>query len=204
MVYLLDFLSFPFSHRDILCIDKTGTLTMNRAIVVSHLNSWGSAKEKVLRFAFLNSYFKTDQKYPLDDAILAFVYTNGYKFQPSKWNKIDEIPFDFVRRKVSVILETESHAKGRNNRQVFDRFMVTKGALVEVLKVCSFVEHVDGDTVIELSSEIYQRILNMSEDLSNQGLRVIGVAIKRLEKVRPNHCLFRLLFYSVYSIFFLS
>ena len=90
---------------------------MNHAIIVNHLDSWGSPQEKVLRFAFLNSYFKTDQKYPLDDAILAYVFTNRYRFQPSKWSKIDEIPFDFIRRRVSVILETESNAsQGRNSQ----------------------------------------------------------------------------------------
>ncbi|EEF28822.1 mg(2+)-transporting atpase bacteria, putative [Ricinus communis] len=172
---------------DILCMDKTGTLTMNRAIVVNHLDSWGSPKEKVLRFAFLNSYFKTDQKYPLDDAILAFAYTNGYRFQPSKYRKIDEIPFDFTRRRVSVILETESDAKGRNS-QVLDRYMVTKGALEEIMKVCSFIDHVDRGTMTTFSSEDYRRILNMGEDLSDQGLRIIGVAIKRLGMQRSDPC----------------
>lgn len=156
---------------------------MNRAIVVSHLDCWGSSNEEVLRFAFLNSYFKTDQKYPLDDAILAFVYTNGYRFQPSKWSKIDEIPFDFIRRRVSVILETKSNAKGRNS-QVLDRLIVTKGALEEVMKICSFIDHVDKGAIRTFSTEDYQRILNMGEELSNQGLRIIGVAIKRLEMVR--------------------
>ncbi|XP_030922796.1 uncharacterized protein LOC115949648 [Quercus lobata] len=165
---------------DVLCIDKTGTLTMNRAIMVNHLDCQGLPKEKVLRFAFLNSYFKTDQKYPLDDAILAYVYTNGYRFQPSKWSKIDEIPFDFIRRRVSVILETQSYAEDRNH-QFLKRFMVTKGALEEVMKVCSFIEHVDSGAISTLSSEDYQRILSMAEEVSNEGLRTIGVAIKRLK-----------------------
>lgn len=156
---------------------------MNRAIMVNHLDSQGLPKEKVLRFAFLNSYFKTDQKYPLDDAILAYVYTNGYRFQPSKWSKIDEIPFDFIRRRVSVILETESYAEDRNH-QLLKRFMVTKGALEEVMKVCSFIEHVDSGEISTLSSEDYQRILCIAEEVSNEGLRTIGVAIKRLKLVR--------------------
>ncbi|GMY11413.1 Magnesium-transporting ATPase, P-type 1 [Fagus crenata] len=170
---------------DILCIDKTGTLTMNRAIMVDHLDSLGLAKEKVLQFAFLNSYFKTDQKYPLDDAILAYVYTNGFRFQPSKWKKRDEIPFDFIRRRVSVILETESHAEDRNH-QFLDRFMVTKGALEEVMKVCSFIEHIDSGAISTLSPEDYQRILSMAEAISNEGLRTIAVAIKRLKLQNSN------------------
>ncbi|KAI5324733.1 hypothetical protein L3X38_033806 [Prunus dulcis] len=163
---------------DILCFDKTGTLTMNRAIMVNHLDSLGLSKEKVLQFAFLSSYFKTDQKYPLDDAILAHVYTNGYRFQPSKWQKLDEIPFDFIRRRVSIIMEREAEDKSRHS---FERVMVTKGALEEVMKICSSIEDVDSGTNITFTSERYQRILNMVEEISNEGLGVIGVAIKSLD-----------------------
>ncbi|PRQ48569.1 putative magnesium-importing ATPase [Rosa chinensis] len=165
---------------DILCIDKTGTLTMNRAIMVNYLDSWGLDKEKVLQFAFLNSYFKTDQKYPLDDAILAHVYTNGFRFQPSKWKKLDEIPFDFIRRRVSIIMEREEDTDPHS----FVRVMVTKGALEEVMKVCSCMENVDSGTISPLSPEQYQRIINMTEEISNEGLRVIGVATKKLGKIR--------------------
>ncbi|KAJ9670187.1 hypothetical protein PVL29_026622 [Vitis rotundifolia] len=166
---------------DILCIDKTGTLTMNRAVMVNHLDSWGLPKEKVLRFAFLNAYFKTEQKYPLDDAILAYVYTNGYRFQPSKWKKIDEIPFDFTRRRVSVILETESNPK-EDSYQSLERFVVTKGALEEIINLCCFIDHIDQDAITTFSLEDQQRILNMGEELSYEGLRVIGVAVKRLQR----------------------
>ncbi|KAJ0097028.1 hypothetical protein Patl1_28267 [Pistacia atlantica] len=164
---------------DILCIDKTGTLTMNRAIMVNHLDGRGLPKEKVLRFAFLNAYFKTDQKYPLDDAILAYVYTNGYRFQASQWKKIDEVSFDFIRRKVSVVLETESDIEDRSS-QFHGRFMITKGALEEVIKVCSFVEDIDDGSISILSPEDQQRILNTGEEANNEGLRVIGVAMKTL------------------------
>ncbi|KAL5755330.1 hypothetical protein ACOSP7_023550 [Xanthoceras sorbifolium] len=170
---------------NILCIDKTGTLTMDHAILVDYLDSWGLSKEKILHFAFLNSYFKIDQKYPLDDAILAYVYTNGYKFQASKWKKIDEIPFDFIRKKVSVILETKSNKEDRSS-QFHGRLMITKGALEEVIKVCSFVEHIDSGSVTTLSSEDHLRILNLGEKVSNEGLRCIGVAVKWLKTRRNN------------------
>ncbi|KAG2410463.1 Calcium-transporting ATPase [Vigna angularis] len=166
---------------DILCIDKTGSLTMNHAVMVNHLDYRGLPQENVLRYAFLNSYFKTDQKYPLDDAILAFVYSNGFRFRPSLWRKIDEIPFDFRRRRVSVILETEDR-----HSEFFGRFMVTKGALLEVLKVCSFIENFEQDEVSPFSFDDYQRILNLSEDISNEGLRILGVAIRKLEM--PQTC----------------
>ncbi|XP_057420541.1 uncharacterized protein LOC130714637 isoform X2 [Lotus japonicus] len=161
---------------DILCIDKTGTLTMNHAIMVNHLDCRGLPQEKVLRFAFLSSYFKTDHNFPLDDAIMAHVYSNGFRFQPSKWRKVDEIPFDFIRRRVSVILETEDM-----HSQFFGRYMVTKGALEEVMRVCSFIENFDKDGISTFSLDDYQRILNLSEELSNEGLRVIAVAIRKLE-----------------------
>ena len=174
---------------------------MNRAVMVNHLDSWGLQKEKVLQFAFLNSYFKTDQKYPLDDAILAHVYTNGYKFQPSKWKKIDEIPFDFIRRRVAIIMEREAEDRSHH---ISDRIVVTKGALEEVIKVCSFIEDVDGETNITFSTEHYQRILNLTEEISNEGLRAIGVAIRRLETVRLDFFLTQLLhfLYSIASIYF--
>lgn len=156
---------------------------MNRAIMVNYLDSWGLDKEKVLQFAFLNSYFKTDQKYPLDDAILAHVYTNGFRFQPSKWKKLDEIPFDFIRRRVSIVMEREEEKEEDKDPHGFERVMVTKGALEEVMKVCSFMEDVDSGAISPFSPEEYQRIINMTEEISNEGLRVIGVATKKLEKV---------------------
>ncbi|KAL2616382.1 hypothetical protein AAZV13_08G123500 [Glycine max] len=169
------------------CLAK-GALAMakDRCIVKSltsirDMGSMGLPQEKVLRYAFFNSYFKSDQKYPLDDAILAFVYSNGFRFQPSKWRKIDEIPFDFIRRRVSIILETED-----KHSQFFGRFLVTKGALLEVLRVCSFIENFDKDEISPFSSDDYQRILNLSEDLSNEGLRVIAVAIRKLKM--PQKC----------------
>lgn len=167
---------------DILCLDKTGTLTMDRVIMIHHLDSWGLSQERVLQFAFLNSFFKTELRNPVDDAILAYVYTNGYKFGSSKWRKIDEIPFDFTRRRVSVIIETGSDIKDEKNGMCVDinRFVITKGALEEVLETCSFIEHVGRGVTSLLSSEDCERILQMYEELSNDGLRVLGLAMRRL------------------------
>ncbi|KAJ4963260.1 hypothetical protein NE237_023199 [Protea cynaroides] len=169
---------------DILCMDKTGTLTMDQAIMVHHLDSCGLPKERVLRFAFLNSYFKTELKNPVDDAIMAYVYTNGYRFDPSKWRKLDEIPFDFMRRRVSVIIETDLNSNDGNSR-IIDRFMVTKGALEEVIKICCFIEHIDRGATLPLSLEDYERIIHLGEELSNDGLRVLGVATRKI-KVEHN------------------
>ncbi|GAB2283257.1 hypothetical protein Dimus_017779 [Dionaea muscipula] len=168
---------------DILCIDKTGTLTMNQVVVVNHIDTCGSPSEVVLRFAFLNAYFKSEQKNPLDDAILSFVYTNGYRFQQSKYIKIDEIPFNFIRRRVSVILET-ANSEDRRPRSLY-RYIITKGALEEVIKISKYVGQVDNDAVTLLSPEDYQRIQKMEEELSDDGLRVLAVAMKRL-KMKPS------------------
>lgn len=173
---------FFFWNRDILCIDKTGTLTMDTAIMVNHFDSWGLPTEKILRFAFLNAYFKTEQKYPLDDAILAYVYTNGFRFQPFQWRKLDEIPFDFTRRRVSVILERKDTDREKNSL-ILDRLMITKGALEDVINICSYIERVDGVEIIPFSTEDHLRILKMAEELGNDGLRVLGVAMKRLQTV---------------------
>lgn len=167
---------------------------MNTAIMVNHFDSWGSPTEKVLRFAFLNAYFKTEQKYPLDDAILANVYTNGFRFQPFQWRKLDEIPFDFTRRRVSVILETKDTDREKNSL-IPDRLMITKGALEEVIKICSCIECVDGVEIIPFSTEDRLRILNMAEELSNDGLRVLGVAMKRLQMVRIYSFCLQILFF---------
>ncbi|KAG9450742.1 hypothetical protein H6P81_010707 [Aristolochia fimbriata] len=169
---------------DILCIDKTGTLTMDRVILIHHLDSYGKQQERVLQFAFLNSYFKTQLKNPIDDAILGFVYTSGYRFEPSRWRKTDEIPFDFTRRRVSVIIQRVlSDLNGQSGCYPdVDRFMITKGAVEEVLKVCSFVEDVDTGMNLPLTQETHQRILHTGEELNDGGLHILGLAIKKISK----------------------
>ncbi|KAK1302146.1 ATPase 6, plasma membrane-type [Acorus calamus] len=170
---------------DILCIDKTGTLTMDSAVLVHHLDSYGLPKERVLQFAFLNSYFKTELKSSIDDAVLAYVYTSGYRFEASKWRKIDEVPFDFSRRRISVILETYPKIYKENGAHPeMQRFVITKGALEDVIKICSYIEHIDTGTTLPISLEDHQRITHMGEELSNDGLRVLGVAIRWLTSMR--------------------
>ncbi|GLJ39413.1 hypothetical protein SUGI_0804980 [Cryptomeria japonica] len=171
---------------DILCTDKTGTLTMNRLVLVHHLDCQGMPSDKILYFAFLNSYFQTGSTNPLDDAILAYAYTGGYRFQPTKWKKINEVPFDFSRRRMSVILEesNDNQASRKKHNSHAQRIMVLKGAYEEVLKVCSFVQNdINKDTIEPLLSQDYQRLLNMAEELSNDGLRVIAVATRNLKPV---------------------
>lgn len=164
-----------------MCIDKTGTLTTNRIIMVHHMDSWGFPNERVLRFAFLNSYFKTEANSPIDDAILAYAYTNGYRFQASKWRMIEEIPFDFVRRRMSVIIERDLDSIWDEQGSYFDttKYVITKGALEEVLSISTFIEDIDKGISLTLTPKDREVVLQKSEELSNDGLRVLGVAMKR-------------------------
>lgn len=174
--------------RDVLCIDKTGTLTTDRGLMVHHLNSFGFPDERVLRFAFLNSFFKTELKGPIDDAILAYAYMNGYKFQISKWRMIGEIPFDFTRRRMSVIVEGGLNSIKDKKGSYLDtaKYVITKGALEEVLGISTLIEHNEKGETLILTSEERKRVLQKSEELTNDGLRVLGVAIKKISAVRSH------------------
>jgi P-type Mg2+ transporter len=148
---------------------------MDRFIMVHHLDIWGFPSETVLKFAFLNSYFKTALKGPVDDAILAHAYTNGYRFHASAWRKIDEFPFDFTRRRMSVVIEA---------MDMDVRYIVTKGAFEEVLGVSSYMECANGMVMTAtLTMDERLRLLQMSEEMNNDGLVVLGVAIRKISKV---------------------
>jgi Mg2+-importing ATPase len=153
-----------FGSMNVLCTDKTGTLTENQIKLLLHVDIEGKEEEKVLLYSFLNSRFQTGLKSPLDEAILEHKEIDIAGFQ-----KIDEVPFDFVRRRVSVVVEKE--------RQ---RFFIAKGAPEEILKVCSYYE-VD-DLIYDISEEIRRKIEQKYFDLSADGLRVLGVASKKLRE----------------------
>jgi Mg2+-importing ATPase len=154
-----------FGSMDVLCTDKTGTLTENRITLVSHVDVDGNDDEKVLLYSFLNSSFQTGLKSPLDEAILRRkeVTKEGYE-------KIDEVPFDFTRKRVSVVVE---HLR--------QRFFISKGAPEEISKVCSYCETHD-DVLVDLSSSLQQRIERKYNDLSAQGYRVLAVAYKKVRE----------------------
>lgn len=153
-----------FGSMDVLCTDKTGTLTENKIKLVLHVDADGNNDEKVLLYSFLNSFYQTGLKSPLDEAIL------GYKDVDVKgYQKMDEVPFDFVRRRVSVVVEYE--------RQ---RFLIAKGAPEEISKVCSYYEL--SGIVADLTEEIHKKIEQKYYDLSSEGFRVLGVAYKKLKE----------------------
>jgi Mg2+-importing ATPase len=153
-----------FGSMNVLCTDKTGTLTENQIQLVLHVDMEGNTDEKVLLYSFFNSYYQTGLKSPLDEAILKHkeIETKGFQ-------KIDEVPFDFVRRRISIVTEYK--------RQ---RFLIAKGAPEEIIKVCSYCEV--GGTVADLTEEFQKKIEQKYYELSSEGFRVLGVSYKKLRK----------------------
>ncbi|MCL1861054.1 MAG: magnesium-translocating P-type ATPase [Proteobacteria bacterium] len=154
---------------DILCTDKTGTLTQDRVVLLYHLNIHGQEDNRVLRHAFLNSYYQTGLKNLMDVAIIQRVQEEQDKVEElrglaNKFIKVDEIPFDFERRRMSVVV-----ANGKTQ-------VITKGAVEEMLSVCKFAEY-EGK-VEPLTDDIRAYILKKVDDLNDDGMRVIAVAQK--------------------------
>lgn len=154
---------------DILCTDKTGTLTQDKVALQYHLNIHGEEDCRVLRHAFLNSYYQTGLKNLMDIAIIERTQQEQESNEElrglaGRFTKIDEIPFDFERRRMSVVVQN-----GKTQ-------MITKGAVSEMLDVCSYAEY-EG-AVQPLTDEIRNYILQKVEDLNDEGMRVIAVAQK--------------------------
>lgn len=153
-----------FGSMNVLCTDKTGTLTENRIKLILNVDLEGTEDETVFLYSFLNSHFQTGLKSPLDEAIL-----QHKDIDISKIQKIDEVPFDFIRRRVSVVVEREGL-----------RFFIAKGAPEEILKVCSYFEIRRG--VGDLTEETRLKIEQKYHDYSAEGLRVLGIAYKRIKE----------------------
>lgn len=156
---------------DILCTDKTGTLTEDKVVLEYHMDIIGKEDSRVLKHAFLNSYYQTGLKNLIDLAIidkenLEFGDAQKYEAFLSRYLKVDEIPFDFERRRMSVVVKDET---GKTQ-------MITKGAIEEVLKISSFVEY-KGE-VLPLTRELKKIALKKADELNAKGMRVIAVAQK--------------------------
>ena len=157
-----------FGAMDVLCTDKTGTLTQGKIVLEKHLDVHGDPSEKVLHYGYLNSYHHTGLKNLLDEAILDHEELEERLKAKEKYRKIDEIPFDFVRRRMSVVVEDET---GLNT-------LICKGAVEEVLGLCTRVE-VKGE-VIEVLPEHDAKRRQLADDLNGQGFRVIALAYKQM------------------------
>lgn len=160
-----------FGAMDILCTDKTGTLTQDRVVLEYHLNINGEDDLRVLRHGYLNSYFQTGYKNLMDLAIIekteeAEAADKSLTDLSENYTKVDEIPFDFRRRRLTTVVRDR---KGKTQ-------MVTKGAVEEMLGVCSFAEY--EDEVRPLTEDIKKRILETVGDLNEKGFRVLAIAQK--------------------------
>ena len=160
-----------FGAMDILCTDKTGTLTQDRVVLEYHLNVNGEDDTRVLRHAYLNSYFQTGYKNLMDVAIIHKTEeaeeTDSRLLDLSEnYVKVDEIPFDFTRRRLTTVVQDKN---GKTQ-------MVTKGAVEEMLSICAYAE-CDG-SVHPLTKEVRRRILKTVDELNEKGLRVLAIAQK--------------------------
>ena len=157
-----------FGAMDVLCTDKTGTLTQDKIFLARHIDVWGDDSDDVLELAYLNSYYQTGLKNLLDVAVLEHVEVHRELEVATAFRKVDEIPFDFTRRRMSVVVaEHDEH-----------HLLITKGAVEEILSVCTQVRH--GEAVEPLSAELLARIRTVTADLNEEGLRVVAVAAKEL------------------------
>lgn len=162
---------------DILCTDKTGTLTQDEIILEYPLDIHAQLDLGVLKVAYLNSYFQTGLKNLLDRAIIGRTEKEAFEHEDlrdlaNRYKKIDELPFDFERRRMSVIVQEGNQVR-----------MVTKGALEEMMSISNYVQ--DEGQIIALTDEIRADVLQAVSDLNDQGLRVLGVCYKNYDN--PDH-----------------
>ena len=155
---------------DVFCTDKTGTLTEAKIRLEQHTDPQGKPSERVLELAYLNSFFETGLKSPLDEAILAH-----QEIDVSAWKKIDEVPFDFERRRVSVLLD-----KGNG------RLLVVKGASEEIIGLCASYEKQGNVARIPLDKASREKIHAVHADLEKEGFRVLGIAWRDVAANHPH------------------
>ena len=154
-----------FGAMNILCTDKTGTLTEDKIILEKYLNVHGEDDLRILKHAFLNAFFQTGLKGNIDEAVIKRGLENNLGNLQTKYTKIDEIPFDFSRRRLSVIVDDG------NKKQ-----MITKGAVEEILNICTMVDY-DGN-VAPITRAIKDNIRQISKKLNEDGLRIVAVCQK--------------------------
>lgn len=154
-----------FGAMNILCTDKTGTLTEDKIVLEKYLDINGNEDTRILKHAFLNSYFQTGLKGNIDEAVVARAKQNNMEEYISKYKLIDEIPFDFTRRRLSVIVSDGTKKQ-----------LITKGAVEEILNICTMVDY-KGE-VSPITKQIKDNIKKISKDLNKDGLRVIAVCQK--------------------------
>jgi P-type Mg2+ transporter len=157
-----------FGSMNILCTDKTGTLTQDKIVLQRHLDPYGQESTDVLKYAYLNSFYQTGLKNLLDVAVLDHNQELASLDIEKNYQKFDEIPFDFVRRRMSVVVEE----MGKQH------ILICKGAVEEVLKVCTQLK-VD-DKVLPMDESVHIKVADLQQKLNSEGLRVVAVAYKMM------------------------
>ncbi len=148
-----------FGSMNILCSDKTGTLTEGLVRIRSSLDTSGNENEKVLLYAYLNAFYETGFTNPIDEAIRIH-----QKFDLSDYTKLDEVPYDFNRKRITILISKEKK-----------HFMISKGALMDILSACSLAETPQG--IVEMG-QVKNSLIQRFEEISQQGLRVLGISYK--------------------------
>lgn len=151
---------------DILCTDKTGTLTKNKITLQKYINVRGEEDIDILKYAFVNSYYGTGIKNLVDRAIITYGNQHKIKEVLKEYVKVDEIPFDYTRKKMSVVVKYGNEYK-----------MITKGAIEEILKSCINVKY--KDEILPLDEKLKNEIIRNADELSNSGMQVIALAEKK-------------------------
>lgn len=160
-----------FGAMDVLCTDKTGTLTQDRIVLARHVDAFGADSATVLDHAYLNSHYQTGLKNLLDRAVLAHVEKPAELQLADAWRKVDEVPFDFQRRRMSVVVAALEGGQDRHH------VLVCKGAVEEVLAACTRVQAAGP---LPLDAALRARTHAVAEALGAEGLRVVAVAERTL------------------------
>ncbi|MNP94399.1 Magnesium-transporting ATPase, P-type 1 [compost metagenome] len=166
-----------FGAMDVLCTDKTGTLTQDKIFLARNVDVWGHDSDDVLEMAYLNSYYQTGLKNLLDVAVLEHVEIHRELKVGTAFRKVDEIPFDFTRRRMSVVVAERDQP----------HLLICKGAVEEVLAVCSRVRH--GEVDEALTEELLARIRQVTATFNAEGLRVVAVAARPMVEGRDTYSL---------------
>ncbi len=154
-----------FGAMNILCTDKTGTLTEDKIVLEKYLDVMGNEDLRVLKHAFLNAYFQTGLRSNIDEAVISRGSEHGLEELSSKYTKVDEVPFDFSRRRLSVVVNDGTKTQ-----------LITKGAVEEILNICTLIDY--QGNVSPITNAVKDNIKKIAKDLNKQGLRVVAVCQK--------------------------
>jgi len=161
-----------FGAMDVLCTDKTGTLTQDKVVLIKHLDAHGEESLRVLEMAYLNSLFQSGLKNLIDRAVIDHAQEHAAARDTARsFAKVDELPFDFSRRRMSVVLKANSGGPC---------LLVCKGAVDEMLAICASVE--SGGAIAPLTPEVRERLARLRDENNESGLRLVAVGYKTLDK----------------------